>query len=78
MGLDSKTQNEIMLEEFSDLRLTESAASWAKDTVDSRLGGLEDVRRASWERAQRKERPSVDSKIPGMAVETARDAKQNA
>ena len=87
MGLNSKTQNAIMLAGFSDLRRTESAAFWAKDTVDSRLGGLEDVRRASWERsqqgdrcrqrAQRGERPSVVSKIPGMAVETARDAKQN-
>ncbi|MCJ1319341.1 hypothetical protein MMC15_004677 [Xylographa vitiligo] len=88
MGLNSTTQNVIMLENFSNIRRTESAAFWAQDTVDSRLGGLEDIRRASWERsqqgdrrrqrAQREERPSVDSTIPGMAVETARHAKQNA
>ena len=88
MGVNDKTQNAIMLEEFADLRRTESAAFWAKDTVDSRLGGLEDIRRASWEqskqdyerrqRAQREERLSIESEIPGMAVQTARDAKVNA
>ncbi|KAI4128888.1 MAG: hypothetical protein LQ347_004000 [Umbilicaria vellea] len=88
MGFDSRTQDAIMLEEFTDLRRTETASFWAKDTVDIRLGGLEEVQRVSWERSQqadrrrqrseREDRPSITSRIPGMAVETARDAKQNA
>ncbi|KAA6414871.1 MAG: hypothetical protein FRX48_01621 [Lasallia pustulata] len=88
MGFDSRTQDAIMLKEFTDLRCTESANYWAKDTVDIRLGGLEEVKRVSWERSQQadrrmqraecEERPSVVSRIPGMAIETAKDAKQNA
>ncbi|KAA6411122.1 MAG: hypothetical protein FRX48_05434 [Lasallia pustulata] len=52
MGFDSRTQDAIMLEEFTDLRCTENANYWAKDTVDIRLGGLEEVKRVSWERSQ--------------------------
>lgn len=88
MGFDSQTQDAIMLEEFTDLRRTETANFWAKDIVDIRLGGLEEIKRVSWERSQqadrrmqraeREERPSITSRTPGMAVETARDAKQNA
>jgi hypothetical protein len=71
MGLDSKTQDVIMDPEFADLRGTESAAFWAKDTVEDRLYTIEEFRRASWQRVQqgntrrqqagREEQPSAES-----------------
>jgi hypothetical protein len=87
MGLNHATQDVIMLQEFSDIRQTESAVFWAKDIVDLRLGGLEELKRASWERSQqsarqrqragREERPDIRSGIPGMRVETAKDAQEH-
>jgi hypothetical protein len=56
MGLNKTTQHKIKLKEFADIRRTESAAFWAKDTVDNRLFALEDIRRASWERFKQKDR----------------------
>jgi hypothetical protein len=35
MGLNEKAEQAIMLEEFAGLWRTESAAFWAKDTVDN-------------------------------------------
>ncbi|MCJ1229144.1 hypothetical protein MMC12_005809 [Toensbergia leucococca] len=87
MGLNEATQDIIMLEEFSDLRRTEGARYWGKDMVNLRLCGLEQVKRASWERLQqsdrriqragREGRPLVGSRMSGMATETASCAKAN-
>jgi hypothetical protein len=88
MGFNMAIEDAIMCEEFADIRKTETAKFWAKDTVNIRLGGLEQLKRASWERSQqadrrrqragREERPPIASRIPGMAVESAREAKENA
>jgi hypothetical protein len=88
MGFNGQTEDAIMCEEFADLRRTETTKFWAKDTVNIRLGGLEEIKRASWERSQqadrrreqarREERPPVALIIPGMAVESAKDARQTA
>ena len=45
-----------MLEEFADLRFTETANYWARDTVEGRLSGLEEIKKASLERAQQADR----------------------
>jgi hypothetical protein len=52
MGLNETTQHKIMVEEFADIRGTESAAFWAKDMVENGLFALEDIRRANWSEAR--------------------------
>lgn len=49
-GLNSQTQDAILDPRFKYLRLSRSCAFWAKDTVEMRYAGLQDIQRASLER----------------------------
>lgn len=84
MGLESALRDAIMLEEFADIRRTEGACYWAKDTVEVNFLKLQDIKRKSWERAKqgsgstqragREPRPSVEEREAGVAVESAAEA----
>ncbi|KAM0275913.1 hypothetical protein ACHAQH_007300 [Verticillium albo-atrum] len=49
-GMATDVQTAIMDPFFKDIRLTQSCAFWAKDTVEMRYAGLKDIQRASRER----------------------------
>ena len=68
-----------MREEFKELRRTEGVGCWAKDIVDARLRGLEEGRmRLEADRSVQREGSENQSRIPGMAAETTREAKEDA
>lgn len=50
-GINSSTQQDIMVQDFRVMRLTESCRFWLKDTMILRYRGLEEVQNASQQRS---------------------------
>ncbi|KAG7143430.1 hypothetical protein HYQ45_000394 [Verticillium longisporum] len=80
-GMSADVQTAIMDPLFKTLRLTQSCAFWAQDTVEMRYAGLEDIQRASREREtgllRQASRPGSSSTSGGPSSQIAQGQRHH-